>query len=139
MSGEKSQHHPSHGLGVEFFPPGYLSVTLSLTRREAPKEGAAQEALTADTSTLFVRQDSLGLGVSSFQSIGATPRIRYGRPDWTAEVRRVSRKLEKVSKKSTEVGVFVCGPTLLCKDIMDSCIENSTSSTTFRFHKEVFS
>lgn len=65
----------------------------------------------------------------------------FGRPNWDAEFSEVRRFVEKNSPsgKKPKVGVFVCGPAGLSKQVYSFAVDKSKNSTVqFVFHKENF-
>jgi len=66
---------------------------------------------------------------------------QYGRPNWDQEFSEVRRHVEKnsTSGKKPKVGVFVCGPAGLSKQVYGFAVDKSkNSSVQFVFHKENF-
>ena len=65
----------------------------------------------------------------------------FGRPNWDAEFSDIRRYVEKNSSgaKKPNVGVFVCGPGGLSKQVYSYAVDKSKNSTVqFVFHKENF-
>jgi predicted ferric reductase len=69
---------------------------------------------------------------------------RYGRPNWKEEFAEVRKHIENTQhlsqlKKRPKVGIFVCGPSILSKQLYRFCVEETKNSTVrFKFHKENF-
>lgn len=70
---------------------------------------------------------------------------RFGRPNWSEEFGAVRTFIEKTTpdlasrKTRPSVGIFVCGPPVLSKQLYSFAVSESKQSTVrFKFHKENF-
>ncbi|KAF0984476.1 hypothetical protein FDP41_000375 [Naegleria fowleri] len=66
----------------------------------------------------------------------------YGRPDWKREFTYVKQWIDRNTsqhkKVRSKVGVFVCGPPALSKDVYSFALAESSESVQFVYHKENF-
>ncbi|KAL9650725.1 hypothetical protein ABK040_001779 [Willaertia magna] len=99
--------------------------------------------LTTNEKGLF-RSEHLAL-VDNLTGLKENKNRQYGRPDWVKEFGNVRKWVEthtpniNEGRKRPQIGVFVCGPAGLSKDLYDHSIKESTdSSVQFVFHKENF-
>jgi hypothetical protein len=65
---------------------------------------------------------------------GLEQKSNYGRPDWSKLFCEYGK-----NHPSKEIGVFVCGPEVIAKQLSEQCDKNTAATNTvFRFNKENF-
>ena len=78
-------------------------------------------------------------GFDAFTGTYQPQACLFGRPDWPETMTKISRE-----NPGSTVGVFVCGPQGLSKQLQALCMEDSkdeclrTQRTKFAFHTEFF-
>uniref|UniRef100_A0A4W4EE65 NADPH oxidase 2 n=1 Tax=Electrophorus electricus TaxID=8005 RepID=A0A4W4EE65_ELEEL len=64
---------------------------------------------------------------------GLKQKTLYGKPNWDTEFSAIA-----TNHPGCKVGVFLCGPTLLAKDLEKQCLKQSQAGAEFIFNKENF-
>jgi hypothetical protein len=123
------------------FPKGFLSVTLALT--QVPDVDSSTRSIAADLAaaalTDHITDANLEATLTSMRSLGASPRVTYGRPQWEKLLRRVREKVAEKEGGGGVVGAFLCGPEGLMREVRGVCGDVSRGTTVeLRVHQEVF-
>jgi len=78
--------------------------------------------------------------VDQITNLSASTNRHYGRPMWDHELSAIRQKVKAQFGASTKVGVFLCGPVVLSKELKHQVHEanKNSSDVPLVFHKENF-
>ncbi|EFC42111.1 predicted protein [Naegleria gruberi] len=94
--------------------------------------------LTTNESGLF--PSNYVIHIDALTKLRENKNRHYGRPDWERDLASVRNYAEKAHtrKGRAKVGVFVCGPPALSKDVYSYSLSMSSPTVQFVYHKENF-
>jgi len=99
--------------------------------------------LQTEETGLFPSNHVMTMG-SSTEKTKDFPNRKYGRPNWHSEFANVRQVVQNQAPNAStmnraKVGIFICGPPALSKQLYQTSItESKNSSVLFKFHKENF-
>lgn len=78
---------------------------------------------------------SMTKGVDPFTKLRT--RTTFGRPRWAQLLSRVKQECS-AGRSSTRIGVYLCGPSALGRDLDKACRQLSSGACELQFHQEHF-